>query len=321
MTGVSGLENAAGNGNPMLVPAQQSNIDLLAELAVHSVPSAASQDDYRRRLREFLGWTATQGAPALSRATVREYRQVLLDRGLAPNTINQSLAAIKAMVREAMDQGMLGELEGAAVLLVKGVPKRGGSCGRWLTEDQVRKILRSPDAAELIGKRDRAVLALLFGCGLRRSEAVAVKVEDIQQRDGRWAIVDLVRKRGKVHTVPVPGWAYGIIREWLDAAGLTEGPVLRGILPCGKKANGSMSTSQVWRVVEFHSSRIGCKIAPHDARRTAATIWGKAARAKGQTLESVRQQLGHDSIRTTERYLQTATDMENAACDLFDPTA
>ena len=305
----------------MLVPAQLSSIDLLADLAVRSVPSAASQDDYRRRLREFLGWTATQGAPTLCRATVREYRAFLLDKGLAPATINQALSAIKALVREAVDSGALDELQGAAICQIRGVPKRGGSCGRWLTEDQVRKILRSPVADELIGVRDRAVLALLFGCGLRRGEACAVTVGHLQQRDGRWAIVDLVRKRGKVHTVPVPSWAYAIIREWLDAAGLTEGPVLRGILPCGKKANGSMSTSQVHRVVQFHSERVGCRIAPHDARRTAATIWGKAARAKGLGLEVVRQQLGHDSIRTTERYLQTATDLENAACDLFDPTA
>lgn len=304
----------------MLVPTQNQNIDLLAELAVRSVPSRESQDDYRKRLREFLGWTATQGHPALCRATVRDYRAFLLDKGLAPATVNQSLSAIKALVREAMDNGMLDEMQGAAICQVRGVPKRGGSCGRWLTEDQVRAVLAAPDPKTLQGRRDRAVLALLFGCGLRRGEAAALRVEQIQQRDGRWCLVDLVRKRGKVHTVPVPAWAYSVVREWLDAAGVTEGPVLRGFALNTGTVNGALSTSQVHRIVQQHSESCGARISPHDCRRTAATIWGRAARAKGLGLESVRQQLGHDSITTTERYLQTAVDLENAACDLFDPT-
>lgn len=303
----------------MLVPIVTPDIARLADLAVRSVPSPESQDDYRKRLREFLAWTTTQGTPTLCRATVREYKAFLLERGLAPATVNQALSAVKAMVREAVDAGLLDELQGAAICQIKGVPKRGGSCGRWLTEEQTRAVLARPAADTLQGKRDRAALALLFGCGLRRGEAARADVANLQQRDGRWCLVDLIRKRGKVHTVPVPAWGYAVIRAWLDAAEIMEGPILRGFALNSRKLGTALTASQIYRIVRQHSTACGTTIAPHDARRTAATIWGRAARAKGLGLESVRQQLGHDSITTTERYLQTAIDLESAACDLFDP--
>jgi integrase len=81
-----------------------------------------------------------------------------------------------------------------------------------------------PDLSTLKGKRDRAMLALLIGCGLRRSEAAGLNVEDIQQRDGRWVISDLLGKHGRIRTVPMPGWAK-VVDVWLASAGITTGHI------------------------------------------------------------------------------------------------
>jgi integrase len=67
-------------------------------------------------------------------------------------------------------------------------------------------LLALPDPATLKGKRDRAILGLLIGCGLRRDELVRLTLEELQQREGRWVIVDLLGKGRRRRTIPVPSW-------------------------------------------------------------------------------------------------------------------
>src|SRR5262249_31004888 len=86
-------------------------------------------------------------------------------------------------------------------------------------------LLNAPDATTNKGLRDRAILAVLLGCGLRRSEVAALTFKHIQQRDGRWCIVDLVGKHGRVGTVPKPTWVKVAVDAWATAAGITDGPV------------------------------------------------------------------------------------------------
>jgi len=80
-----------------------------------------------------------------------------------------------------------------------------------------------PDSETLKGKRDRAMLAVLLGCGLRRGELIQLTVDHLQRREEHWAIVDLVGKGGHVRTVPVPGWVKQAIDDWLAAAGVSQG--------------------------------------------------------------------------------------------------
>ena len=71
-----------------------------------------------------------------------------------------------------------------------------------------------------MGLRDRVILGLLIGCDLRRDELATLTFEHLQQRDGRWVLVDLIGKGRRMRTVPVPGWAKSLIDHWADAAGL-----------------------------------------------------------------------------------------------------
>jgi site-specific recombinase XerD len=85
--------------------------------------------------------------------------------------------------------------------------------GNWLTAGEASALWQLPDRQTLTGKRNRAILAILLGCGLRRRELAELTVESIQKREERWAIVDLVGKGRHIRTVPVPAR----VKETLDA--------------------------------------------------------------------------------------------------------
>src|SRR5260370_22599078 len=72
-------------------------------------------------------------------------------------------------------------------------------------------------------KRDYAMLAMLFGCGFRRSELVGLELGAIQIRQGHWAVVDLIGKGGHIRTVPIPEWVKAALDQWTRAAGVREG--------------------------------------------------------------------------------------------------
>src|SRR5262252_732574 len=75
---------------------------------------------------------------------------------------------------------------------------------------------------------------MLIGCGLRRAELLALRLESIQQREEHWVIADLVGKGGHVRTVPMPGWVKDAIDAWTAAAGITDGTVFRAISKVGR---------------------------------------------------------------------------------------
>jgi site-specific recombinase XerD len=85
---------------------------------------------------------------------------------------------------------------------VKGVRRIGVRLGNWLTPEQGRRLLECATLSSPRELRDRAMVAMLIGCVLRRAELLAMQLESIQQREEHWVIADLVGKRGHVRTVP-----------------------------------------------------------------------------------------------------------------------
>ena len=143
---------------------------------------------------------------AFNRTVVLRYRFFLEQKNLAPSTINVRLAAVRRLAYEASDSGLLSPELAAGIRRVKGAKRLGVRIGNWLTVDQSRTLLRESPSDDLRGKRDRAILALLVGCGLRRAELTGLEKEDFQVREGHWVIADLIGKGKHIRTVPVPVW-------------------------------------------------------------------------------------------------------------------
>ncbi len=210
---------------------------------------------------------------------------------------------LDAVVLEVAEKSLDGEVGGAKRLGVR--------AGNWLTRPQAVELLGAPDSATLKGKRDLVLLALLLGCGLRRGELAQLLLSDIAQREGRWVIIDLVGKHGRIRTVPMPSWAKAALDRWTQAAGISEGRVLRAINKGGRIRGDSMTPQSVFETVVEYGGRIGLKITPHDLRRTFA----KLAHQGQAALEQIQLSLGHASIQTTERYLGVRQDLHDAPCD------
>ncbi|HSM77246.1 MAG TPA: tyrosine-type recombinase/integrase [Bryobacteraceae bacterium] len=294
-----------------LVPYSALELKAIERLVLDAVSSPLTRAMYGRALKDFFAWREDQGRPSFSRAAVQAHRAVLESKGYAPSTINQRLAAIKKLAREAAANGLLDAETAAAIHQVAGARQQGVRAGNWLTKSQAEALINCPNATTLKGQRDRALLALLVGCGLRRAEAVALTVEHVQQRDSRWVIVDLRGKHGRIRTVPVPAWVKQAVDVWCQAAAITAGRILRSLNRHGQITGASVSPQAVLAAVAFYGRELGLQLKPHDLRRTCA----KLCRAGGGEMEQIQLLLGHASIQTTERYLGSRQNLADAPND------
>jgi site-specific recombinase XerD len=278
-------------------------------LVTDSVSSPASRKSYGHSIGDFCTFLRQTGR-ALDKSAVNAYKAQLEQRELSPSTINVRLAAVRKLAGEAADNGMLDPVLAAGVARIGGVKKSGVRAGNWLTLDAAQDLLRKPDSS-LRGKRDRGILALLIGCGLRRAELVSLTVGHLQQREGRWVLLDLQGKGNRVRTIPVPSWAYSTVSDWLCASGVTHGHLFRSLAK--GQMGQAMSTQAIADLVHEYSTAIGHPVAPHDLRRTFARL----SHAAGAKLDQLSLSLGHASVTTTEKYINAMQDLVNAPGDLI----
>jgi site-specific recombinase XerD len=159
-----------------------------------SLRSPESQRSNRRSIDDFVYWYCSEPRFSFNKTVVTSYRIHLEDKLLAPGTINVRLAAVRRLAYEAADTGLLSPDLAAGIRRVKGAKKLGMRLGNWLTVDEARSLWQLPNMHTVKGKRDRAILAVLLGCGLRRRELIDLTVDDLQRREDHWAIVDPVGK-------------------------------------------------------------------------------------------------------------------------------
>jgi len=291
-----------------LTPAEAGAIRIVLD----SLPSEHSHRAYERSLTDFFHWHRGVGRPQLNKAVVQRYAAEMRDAGMSSSSVNQRLSAIRKLAMEAADNGALDPQIAGGIRAVKGSRQEGRRTGNWLTRKQAQMWLNAPDSRTLKGRRDRALLAVLIGCGLRRAEAASLSFEHVQQRDGRWVLVDLIGKRDKVRSVPMPNWTKAAIDAWSKASGVAEGLVFRAVNK-GDRVMGDGITPQAVRniVADYAEKLEHASIAPHDLRRTFA----KLAYKGGAALDQIQLSLGHESIQTTEDYLGVEQDLIDAPCD------
>ena len=291
------------------------DLDHCKRAVLNSLGSPASRRVYEYAIDQFIAWYCSEPRLAFNRIVVVRYRMHLESRGLAANTINQQLAAVRRLAHEAADAGLLSPELAAGISRVRGVKQLGFRSGNWLSAAQSSEVLQHASGDGMRAKRDYAMLAMLFGCGFRRSELVGLELNEIQMRQGHWAVVDLIGKGGHIRTVPIPGWVKLALDQWMSAARITEGKIFRAVARTGKVWGNGISQNVVWYVVRTCCERVGLEhIAAHDLRRRTCA---KLCHDSGGELEQIQFLLGHASVQTTERYLGCKQNLGSPVNDRF----
>src|ERR1700687_352648 len=233
----------------LIVVPQPNQWYKLKTLVLDSVSSPITKRVYNLGLDEFFAWYAQEPQPGFTKAAVSAWRVALEARGLGSVSINVRITAVRKLAVEAADNGLLAPELAAGITRVKGAKSQGVRVGNWLALEQAQKLLNTPDVSTKKSLRDRAMLAILLGCGLRRSEVAALTLKHTQQRDNRWCIVDLVGKHDRVRTIPMPTWVKVAIDAWTAAAGIVEGHVLRPVDRSGQVRGDRLSEKVVWQLL------------------------------------------------------------------------
>lgn len=207
-----------------------------------------------------------------------------------PNAKN----VVELEARMAQVSRKLQSLEGA----IKTEKQKGQKAHTWLTEEQVSEIFSVCD-----DKRDKIVLGLLLSAGLRRSEAVSLEFSDVVEQPGR-TVLQVRGKGAKDRVVPISSAFARALDEWFTLMG--EGRVLRA------QGSDSLSTTSVYNIVRKYGAKIGVpELSPHDCRRTYLML----GYVNQVPLTQLQILAGHESLKTTMRYLNIQLDLDVSASD------
>ena len=211
------------------------------------------------------------------------------------------MAAVRSLVHTAASVGWISAADEEQILKrLHARPVTGRREGQRMPLADVQRCFRLPDRVTLAGKRDYALLGVLFACGLRRAELCNLDVKTIGRLNEGWALIDLVGKRQKVRSIPLEAPIKQGIDEWLTAAKISQGRVFRAIRKNGKVWGTGLDESAIWQIVRHYAAQVGHpNFAPHDARRSCARIYYDAQ----APLKQIQFLLGHDKLDTTARYV------------------
>jgi len=308
------MKNLSTQDNAHLQSSNTQSTDVLVRVVLNSLPSPLSKRVYNMAIRDFLNYWQENNEAVMDKLFLQTYIAFMQDIGVGEASINLRLAAIRKLTREASELQIWPDTVAAAFASVKNIPQRGKRTGNWLSLEQAQQLINTPDISTSIGLRNRAILATLLGCGLRRLELVNLSLKQLQLRDDRWVIANLIGKRNKTRTVTVPTWTKQSIDDYLDATQIYSGQLFQAMRKNGEIIWDHISPETVREVVRLNAQKCGFKITPHDLRRTYA----KLALKNGAKIEQIQLNLGHQSLATTQVYLGTDLDLKNGPGDFLE---
>lgn len=241
---------------------------------------------------------------ALRRHHIQAIIDMLSDADKAPATINTYLAALKGVALEAWAMKLMDTESYQHIRQVKSVRGSRLPKGRALTGHEIRALFRCCEKDHSSkGLRDAAILSVLLGCGLRRSEIVALNYEHIQFRDQAF----IVRGKGnkeRISYMPEDTWER--VQLWIDEIrGSQDGALFTRIRRFDDVTDERITDQAIYYILETRQQESGIdKFAPHDLRRTFAS----AMLDNGEDIVTVKDAMGHASIMTTQRYDRRGDD-------------
>ncbi len=214
-----------------------------------------------------------------------------------PNTINTYLAAVKGVAKEAWRIKMIDIEEYQHIKEIKRVKGSRTDTGRALTVAELNQMIdHCIQETGPIAMRDACLIALVYGAGLRRSEAASLPLSSYSKKKGE---IKVIGKGNKERINPLNSRVLDIIETWLDERGRAHGPLFVRILKGGHITDDSIGEKTVYNIVVRRYKEAGLEsLTPHDLRRTFATLLLE----NGEDLSIVQDMLGHASINTTKRY-------------------
>lgn len=286
--------------------------------ALTAVESEHTRRSYLHSLTCLEKWL--QGR-ALDYATLLDYRAALVQLKKSPQTINQNLGGIRFYLREMAKRGHLPAEAAEAICAVDNLKVKGRKLGNWLQGKEAESFLAAPDLSTPIGLRDRAILGLMIGAGLRRSEVCGLEVKHFEKRDGRWVLVGITGKHGRTRNIPIADWIKALCDAWTDRAEIKSGPIVRRAFWSEAKQKLTVEAEALSTTALFHIvKRLGkglnlTNVAPHDLRRTFARL---AFEGSGGELKQIQLALGHANQSTTEAYVNAQINLQMSASDMLN---
>ena len=284
--------------------------EFLTYLQVEKGLARLSLESYRRDLDRLQTWANKNGKQiaALTRADLRKWIANLSREGLAPTSIARAVSATRGFFKFLMLDGHI-KTHPAEDL---DTPQRFSYLPKFLTEDEINRLLAAPDVSTEEGIRDRAVLEIMYATGLRVSELVGLKQNDIDLLAG---LVVCHGKGNKERRVPLGKSAI----HWLQQYATVKAGYGKQSSPNVFLHRGRPFTRQIaWSMIKGHAEKAGIKnVSPHTLRHSFATHLLQ----HGADSRSVQALLGHSDISTTQIYTHITNVHLRSAYDRHHPRA
>ncbi|HMK97216.1 MAG TPA: site-specific tyrosine recombinase XerD [Acidimicrobiales bacterium] len=308
----------ADGGAALALPAEE----LLSWLAVEKGRSPNTLAAYRRDLLAYSSWLRERGEGAhlgtVDEATVARYVEHLRRSGLAPASVARKLVTLRSLHRFLVQEG------GAEADPTRDLrpPRLPQSLPKALREDEVASLLAAVTGSGPLQRRDRAVLEILYGTGIRISELTGLSMSDLFVED---QLLRVLGKGNKERMVPVGRYAREALAAWLGPDGRAALVPARWARRADSAAvflnrrGGRLTRQGAWGIVKHYGDRAGLAgpLSPHVLRHSCATH----LLDHGADLRVVQELLGHASIGTTQVYTKVSSERLKAAYLAAHPRA
>jgi integrase/recombinase XerD len=292
--------------------------EFLTWLAVERGRAPTTLAAYRRDLRGYAAWLDGRALRDVDEAEVNEFVRSLVTEGRAPATVARATVSVRSLHRYLATEDLLP----ADVAVDVESPRVPAGLPKALTEEEVTRLFDAVAGDDPVSRRDRAVLEVLYGTGLRIAELVGLSLGDVDL-DG--ALVRAFGKGRKERIVPLGRMARQALEDWFDAGGR---PALvprqwarRGDAGAVflNQRGGRLTRQGAWLVVKARAADAGLagRVWPHVLRHSCATHMLD----HGADIRAVQELLGHASISTTQVYTRVSSARLRAAYDAAHPRA